>query len=81
MEGGALGAGAGTGAMARLQGHVGRKRSDETLGWWMSMAAVVTTHTAGSGAAVCKERRGAGHTPPRPHLCALMGVGLDGGVR
>lgn len=32
-----------------FRGKSTEKRSEEMLGWWMSMAAVVTTHTAGSG--------------------------------
>lgn len=32
-----------------FRGASSEKRSEETLGWWISMAAVVTTHTAGSG--------------------------------
>lgn len=33
-----------------FRGRSTEKRSEVILGWWMSMAAVVTTHTAGSGA-------------------------------
>lgn len=36
-------------SLPSFRGTSTEKRSDETLGWWMSMAAVVTTHTAGLG--------------------------------
>lgn len=40
-----------------FRGASPEKRSEEMWGRWMSMAAVVTTHTAGSGTPLSAERR------------------------
>lgn len=41
-----------------FRGTSTEKRSEETLGRWMSMAAVVTTHTAGSGTPLSAKQEG-----------------------
>lgn len=58
-----------------FRGTSTEKRSEETLGWWMSTAAVVTRHVAGSGTPLSAREGGPVTCHPQPHLGVLVKVG------